>query len=64
MAVVSQGQYGIPKGLIFGFPCKTTGGGKFEVVEGLQHDDFGKSKLASTLQELEGEKAAVSELLS
>jgi malate dehydrogenase len=63
MAVVSQGQYGIPKGLIFGFPCKTTGGGKFEVVEGLQHDDFGKAKLASTLQELENEKAAVSELL-
>ena len=63
MAVVSQGQYGIPKGLIFGFPCKTTGGGQFEVVEGLQHDDFGKAKLASTLQELENEKAAVSELL-
>lgn len=64
MAVLSKGQYGIPKGLVFGFPCKTLGNGKFEVVEGLQHDTFGKAKMAATLQELENEKNAVSELLS
>lgn len=63
MAVVSKGQYGIPKGLVFGFPCKTFGNGNFEVIEGLQHDDFGKNKIAATLQELETERSAVSELL-
>lgn len=63
MAVVSQGQYGIPKGLVFGFPCVTLGNGNYEVVEGLQHNDFGRAKLAATLQELETEKAAVIDLL-
>lgn len=63
MAVVSQGQYGIPKGLVFGFPCKSLGNGDYKVVEGLQHDEFGKSKLAATLQELENERAAVADLL-
>ena len=63
MAVISKGQYGIPKGLVFGFPCKTLGNGNYEVVEGLQHDDFGKAKLAATLQELETEKGAVNDLL-
>lgn len=63
MAVVSEGQYGIPKGLVFGFPCKSLGNGDYKVVEGLQHDEFGKSKLAATLQELENERAAVADLL-
>lgn len=63
MAVVSEGQYGIPKGLVFGFPCKSLGNGDYKVVEGLQHDEFGKSKLAATLQELENEMAAVADLL-
>ena len=63
MAVVSQGQYGIPKGMIFGFPCRTLGEGRYEVVEGLSHDAYGQNKLAVTLQELQAEREAVSELL-
>lgn len=64
MAVVSNGQYGVPKGLVFGFPCKTTGNSNYQVVEGLTHDDFGKSKLELTLKELQSEREAVSNLLS
>jgi malate dehydrogenase len=63
MAVVSNGQYGVPKGLVFGFPCITTGNGNYQVVEGLNHDDFGKSKLELTLKELQSEREAVSNLL-
>lgn len=63
MAVVSNGQYGVPKGLVFGFPCKTMGNGNYQVVEGLNHDEFGKSKLELTLKELQSEREAVSNLL-
>ena len=63
MAVVSKGEYGVPKDLIFGYPCTTDGKGNYSVVEGLSHDDFGKAKFQATLQELLEERDAVSELL-
>lgn len=63
MAVVSHGQYGVPKGLVFGYPCKTLPGAKYEVVEGLTLDTFGQQKFKATLDELLEEKAAVQELL-
>jgi len=63
MAVVSQGQYGVPKGLVFGYPCKTLPGAKYEVVEGLSLDAFGQQKFKATLDELLEEKSAVQELL-
>lgn len=61
-AVISKGEYGVPAGLVFGYPC-TTGGGNWNVVEGLSHDAFGKEKLALTLAELREERDAVQELL-
>ena len=64
MAVVSKGQYGVPKGLVFGYPCKTLPGSQYEVVEGLSLDAYGQQKLKATLDELLEEKAAVQDLLS
>jgi len=63
MAVVSKGEYGVPAGLVFGYPCKTDGKGNYTVVEGLTLDAFGKEKFRLTLKELQEEKEAVKELL-
>ncbi len=64
MAVASQGWYGVPKGLIFSFPCVCKGAGAFEVVSGWDLDDFAKQKIAANITELEAEKTAVADLLS
>src|SRR5688572_11915728 len=45
MGVPSDGSYGIPEGLVFGFPC-TTSGGKYTIVKGVEHADFAKGKIA------------------
>lgn len=58
VAVSSDGSYGVPQGLMCSFPIKALGGGKWEIVQGLQLDDFGKKKLAATVAELEEERAA------
>jgi malate dehydrogenase len=63
MGVVSRGEYGVPAGLVFSYPVRTDGKGNYKVVEGLQHDAFGKQKLAATLKELEEEREAVKEML-
>jgi malate dehydrogenase len=62
MGVASDGSYGIPEGLIFGFPC-TTSGGKYTVVKGIEHADFAKAKIAATQKELNEERAAIEQLL-
>ncbi len=62
MGVPSDGSYGIPEGLIFGYPC-TTSGGKYQVVKGLNHNDFAKAKIAATQKELNEERAAIEQLL-
>jgi len=62
MAVPSDGSYGIPEGLMFGVPC-TTSGGKYTVVQGVEHNDFAKGKIAATRKELEEERAAIAHLL-
>jgi malate dehydrogenase len=63
MATVSKGEYGVPKGLVFGYPCKTDAQGGYTVVEGLQFDDFGKARFTATLKELQEEQDAVKDLL-
>ncbi len=62
MAVPSDGSYGIPEGLIFSFPvtCKN---GDYEIVQGLEIDDFSRSMLNTTQKELEEEKEAVAKIL-
>jgi len=60
--VPSDGSYGIPEGLIFGYPC-TTSAGKYTIVKGLNHNDFAKAKIAATQKELNEERAAIEQLL-
>jgi malate dehydrogenase len=62
MGVPSDGSYGIPEGLIYGFPC-TTSGGDYQIVKGLEIDPFSKEKMQATLKELEEERAGVAHLL-
>jgi malate dehydrogenase len=62
MGVPSNGDYGIPKDVIFGFPV-TTQGGKYTVVQGLPIDEFSQERINKTLKELQDEQAGVSHLL-
>ncbi|TSE23356.1 malate dehydrogenase [Tepidimonas sediminis] len=62
MGVPSQGWYGIPQDVMFGFPV-TCAGGEYTVVEGLPIDEFSQQCLNKTLAELEEERAAVAHLL-
>ena len=61
MCLSSNGEYGVDKGLIFSYPCRTVGG-KLKVVEGIKHNDFGTEKFKLTLDELRGERDAVKSL--
>ncbi|WP_205699549.1 malate dehydrogenase [Conexibacter sp. SYSU D00693] len=58
MAVPSQGQYGVPEGLVSGFPVRCSGG-SYEVVEGLEVNEFAQGKIDKTVDELKGEREAV-----
>ena len=62
MAVPSDGSYGVPEGIIYGFPC-TCGGGKWSVVQGLEINDFSRAKMDATATELQEEAAAVAHLV-
>ncbi len=62
-ALISQGQYGVPEGIVFGYPCRSTGNCEYTVVEGVELDDFGKQKFQATLEELQQEREAVKDLI-
>ena len=62
MGIPSDGSYGIPEGVMFGYPV-TTSGGKITIVPGLTVDDAGRKRLDATHKELLEEKAAVAHLL-
>ena len=62
MAVRSQGQYGVPEGLIFSYPV-TVSNGECSVVEGISHGEYGAAKLKATVDELVAEREAVKDLL-
>ncbi|GAA0331306.1 malate dehydrogenase [Actinoallomurus spadix] len=61
MAVVSDGSYGVPEGLISSFPvvCKD---GKWEIVQGLEINDFSRERIDASVRELEEERDAVRNL--
>jgi malate dehydrogenase len=61
MAVPSGGQYGVEEGLVSSFPVRT-GGGSYEIVEGLDVDDFARGKIDTTVNELKEERDAVRQL--
>jgi malate dehydrogenase len=60
MGVASDGSYDIPEGLICGFPC-TCSGGSWEIVQGLDLDEFSRSKIDASVQELISERDMVAE---
>jgi malate dehydrogenase len=62
MGVPSNGDYGIPKDVMFGFPV-TTQNGKYEIVKGLEIDAFSQERINKTLKELQDEQAGVAHLL-
>jgi malate dehydrogenase len=62
MAVRSDGSYGIPEDLIYGFPCRCSGG-RYEIVTGLEIDEYSRGKLDATAAELGEEAAAVADLV-
>jgi malate dehydrogenase len=59
MGVPSDGSYGVPEGLISGFPC-TCANGEWSIVQGLDIDDFSRSKIDASVAELTGERDTVS----
>jgi malate dehydrogenase len=61
MAVVSDGSYGVPEGLISSFPVTTTAG-RWEIVQGLEIDDFSRTRIDASTAELADERKAVTEL--
>ncbi|AVO34263.1 malate dehydrogenase [Ottowia oryzae] len=62
MGVPSNGEYGIPKDVVFGFPV-TTENGEYKIVEGLDIDAFSQERINKTLAELQGEQDGVKHLL-
>lgn len=63
MGVPSDGSYGIPEGVIFGFAV-TTQNGEYTLVKGIEVDDFSQKAIDKTLAELEEERSGVAHLLS
>ena len=63
MGIASNGEYDIPKDVIYGFPC-TCANGKYEMVRGLDIDAFSRERMNLTLQELLDEQDGVRHLLS
>lgn len=63
VAVKSEGLYGFDPNVWAGLPVKTTAPGAYEVVTGIELDDFAKSKIAATNKELVEERSMVAELL-
>jgi len=63
VCVPSDGSYGVAEGLISSFPVRCTGNNGYEIVQGLELDDFLKERLAATVAELAGEKEVVADLL-
>ena len=62
MAVPSDGSYGVPEGMLYGFPC-TCENGRWSIVQGLPVNEFSRAKMDATAGELQEEAAAIAHLL-
>jgi malate dehydrogenase len=60
-SVVSDGSYGVPEGLISSFPCRAAGG-EWQIIQGVEINDFSRSKIDASVAELVEERDAVSSL--
>jgi malate dehydrogenase len=58
-----EGGYGVPEGLVFGYPLRARAE-SVQIVQGIEHDDFARAGIAATTDELLEERAAVEELLT
>jgi malate dehydrogenase len=58
MGIPSDGSYGVPEGLVSGFPC-TCENGEYKIVQGLEIDDFSRSKIDASVAELQSERDTV-----
>ena len=61
MGIPSDGSYGVPEGIISSFPV-TTKDGKYEIVQGLDINEFSRARIDASVQELTEERDAVREL--
>jgi malate dehydrogenase len=62
MGVPSDGSYGIKPGIVYGYPCICKNG-QYEIVQGLSVDEFSRSRMTVTENELREERAAIEDLL-
>jgi malate dehydrogenase len=62
MGVPSDGSYGIPEGVIYGYPV-TCKGGEYQVVKGIDISEFSRKRMDATLKELHEERDGVKHLL-
>jgi malate dehydrogenase len=62
MGIPSDGSYGIPEGIIYGYPttCKN---GRYEIVKGIEISEFSKTRMQGTLKELQEERDGIKQLL-
>ena len=61
MAIPSDGSYGVAEGLMSSFPC-TTKDGAYEIVQGLELDDFSRGRIDASVAELAEERDTVAKL--
>jgi malate dehydrogenase len=62
MGIPSDGSYGIPEGIIYGYPV-TCKGGQYQIVQGLEVSEFARKRMDATLKELHEERDGVKQLL-
>jgi len=63
MGVPSDGSYGIPEGVIYGYPV-TCDGGRYKIVKGLQISEFSRARMNATLKELQEERDSIGSLIA
>ena len=61
MSVPTDGSYDVPEGIISSFPCRVKNG-KYEIVQGLELNDFSKERILASAKRLQDERAAVEKL--
>jgi malate dehydrogenase len=64
LAVVSDGSYGVPKGLVSSFPVTASADGRWQIVTGITLDAFARAKVDASVAELEKERGIVQDLLA
>jgi malate dehydrogenase len=63
-AVVSDGSYGVARGIVSSFPLRSKGDGGYEIVQGVKLEGFAKARIDATIAELEKERDIVKDLLA